>query len=120
KIFRLLFFLVHLLFPKSFFGVGHPKLIRQRLFAHTANFKFATVNRRMTIRTAKFHKTKFSSAASNCSVNFPARASARARARPPRRARAAWANSKAAGPFWRRRIFVLRRSRQSPVSPCAG
>ena len=55
KIFRSFFFLFHLFFPKGNFRIVHQEFFRQRLFTHTANFLFTTINRRMAIWTLKFH-----------------------------------------------------------------
>src|SRR5690242_7872129 len=98
KLSRPFFFLLHLLFQIGNLLVGKKKFLRQGLFAHTANFVFATVNRRLAMGTAKFHRLKSFSAESGCSVNRPARGPTPAPARRRRRARAPGADSTIAAP----------------------
>jgi hypothetical protein len=55
KFFCPLFFLIHFLFPKGFFCVGHQKFFRQWFLADAANLVFTTINRGVAIWAAKFH-----------------------------------------------------------------
>ena len=59
KFFRLFFFLVHFLFPKGDLRISTSRILWAILFAHPANFIFATVNEGITIRTTKFHSLDF-------------------------------------------------------------
>jgi len=63
---------------------------RARVFHTRRKSCFAAINWSLAIRTTKFHKSKFSSTASDCNGCFPAHGPVPAPAHPPRRARAVW------------------------------